>query len=241
VKKPPVAEQPSLSRTNQEYLAELLSLSAHEFRTPIAVAAGYLKFLLDDRFQNLNEKQREWLQTALTACGRVNGLVDEMSTFSKLAAGKLQLASQDIELDALVTELASGMHEGEDRGIRVEVTTFNTPLPVRGDRARLSESLRGLMHVAVRERGLPGVIMADCSTARDDDGMWAVVAIGQESLIEPLRERRNECPFKNEWKGGTGLVLPFARQIIEAHGGTLWSTRNDMSNAASAIRLPLRT
>jgi hypothetical protein len=97
------------------------------------------------------------------------------------------------------------------------------------------------MHAAVRERGTPGVIVADCSTARDSDGMWAVVAIGHESLIESLRQRRNECPFKKEWEGGTGLVLPFARQIIEAHGGALWSTRTDTSNAASAIRLPLRT
>jgi signal transduction histidine kinase len=232
-------DKPSVA--DQEYLARLLSLATHEFRTPVAVAIGYIGFLRNERFSTLNEQQREWMDRVLNSCSRINELVDEMSAFSKLAADTLQLASHDIELNALVTELASGMHEGDDRGVRVDVTTSETPLSVRGDRPRLFQSLRGLMHAAVRERGMPGVIKAECSTARDSDGMWAVVAIGQESLIESLRQRRNECPFKDEWKGGTGLVVPFARQIIEAHGGALWSTRNDTSNAASAIRLPLRT
>ena len=234
-----ILNKPSVA--DQEFLAQYLSLATHEFRTPISVAIGYIKFLLNEQYSTLDERQRDWMERVLTSCSQMNTLVEEMSVFSKLAADTLKMASQDIELNALVTEVASGMHEGEDRDVRVEVTTFNTPLPVRGDRARLSQSLRGLMHSAVRERGMPGVIMADCSTARDGDGLWAVVAIGQESLIEPLRQRRSECPFRNEWKGGTGLVLPFARQIIEAHGGALWSTMNDISNAASAIRLPLRT
>ena len=229
------------SEADQEYLAQYLSLAAHELRTPISVAAGFIRFLLDERFSTLDDKQREWVDRALQSCGRMDQLVNEMSDFSKLASDRLKLASQDVDINALVTELASGMHEGEDRGVRIEVTTSDTPLSVRGDRARLFQSLHGLMYAAARERGLPGVIMADCSTARDGEGMWAIVAIGQESLIESLRQRRNECPFANEWKGGTGLVLPFARQIIEAHGGALWSTRNDTSNAASAIRLPLRT
>lgn len=229
------------SKAEQRYLARVLSLAVHEFRTPLSVANGFVRFALDERFGSLTEKQREWLDQALRACGRLKELTDELSELGKLSADELKLASQDIDLNAMVTELASGMHEGEDRDVRIEVTASETPLPVRGDRARLSRALRGLMHGAVRERGTPGVIVANCSAAEDGGRTWAVLAIGQASLIEALRQQRDGVPFEYEWKGGMGLALPFARQIIEAHGGALWSIKNDTSAAASAIRLPLRT
>ena len=232
-------DKPSIA--DQEYLARMLSLAAHEFRTPLSVANGFLRFLLDDRFGPLTEKQREWLDHALRACDRMRGLTSELSDLGKLASDELKLAAQDIDLNALVTELASGMHEGNDRDVRIEVTTSETPLPVRGDRARLSRAVHGLMHGAVRERGTPGVIVADCSAAQHGGRTWAVLAIGHASLIESLRQQRDGAPFEYEWKGGMGLVLPLARQIIEAHGGALWSIKNDTSTAASAIRLPLRT
>ena len=171
----------------------------------------------------------------------MRGLTNELSDLGKLAADELKLAAQDIDLNALVAELASGMHEGMDRDVRVEVSASETPLPVRGDRARLSRAVHGLMHGAVRERGTPGVIVADCSAAKEGERTWAVLAIGQASLIESLRQHRDGAPFEYEWKGGMGLALPLARQIIEAHGGALWSIKNDTSAAASAIRLPLRT
>ena len=229
------------SITDQESLSRVLTLAVHEFRTPLSVVSGYLRMLLSDQFGELNEKQRKMVDEACRACGRVTGLVTEMNDFRKLAAGELKLASQDVDFDSLVAELASGMHEGEDRDVRIEVTTSETPLPVRGDRARLSSAVRALMHAALRERGKPGVIVADCSVAEDGDGTWAVLAIGEASLIESLRQQRDGVSFEYEWNGGMGLVLPIARQIIEAHGGALWSIKNDRSAAASAIRLPLRT
>ena len=82
--------------------------------------------------------------------------------------------------------------------------------------------------------------MAESSIAEEEGGPWAVLAIGDATLLERLRQKGDD-PFEYEWQGGMGLALPFARRIIEAHGGALWSMKNDTSRAASALRLPLRT
>jgi hypothetical protein len=116
-------------------------------------------------------------------------------------------------------------------------------LIVAGDRARMSGALQALMHAAVRERGEPGVVMADCSEAEHDDTSWAVLAIGNPSLIDVLRHGHTG-PFtfneRHEWNGGLGMAVPMARRVIELHGGAIWSPPDSQSRAASALRLPLR-
>jgi signal transduction histidine kinase len=229
-----------ISEAEQEYLSRVLALTAHELRTPLSVATGYLRMLLNEQVGSLNEKQRKMAEEALRACGRMTSLVQEVSDLRKLGSDELKLARQNVDLAALVAELASGMHADDGRDVRVEAVVREASLPVRGDRGRLASAVQGLMHAAVRERGTPGVIIAECSLTEDEAGQWAVLAIGDGSLIERLRQQRHGA-FEYEWQGGMGLALPLARRIIEAHGGALWSIKSDTSRAASALRLPLRT
>jgi two-component system cell cycle sensor histidine kinase PleC len=221
-------------------LPKALSLAVHEFRTPVTVAAGYLRMLLKEQGGPLTDKQRKMLEEAERACGRVSALVNEMSDLGRLEGRELALAKQEIDVNSLVAELAANMHEGSDRGVRIEARTADVPLIVTGDRTRISNAVGALMRAALRERGEPGVIMAHCSTANDGGSAWAILAIGEEPLIDALRQRQSG-PFEfNEWHGGLGLALPVARRVIEAHGGALWSAIDGRSHAASALRLPLR-
>jgi hypothetical protein len=96
------------------------------------------------------------------------------------------------------------------------------------------------MQAAVRERGEPGVIVAQCSAITDSKPPWAVLAIGTEPLLSSLTEAaRGTPPSFDEWRGGLGLALPLGRRVIEALGGSLWSASGNHSKAASALRLPL--
>jgi signal transduction histidine kinase len=221
-------------------LPRALSLAVHEFRTPVTVVGGYLRMLLKEQAGPLTERQRKMLEEADRACARLSGLVAEMSDLGRLEARELALARQDIEVNGIVTEVASGMHEGDDRGVHIEVRPADRPLVVSGDRARMAGAFTALMRAAIRERGEPGVIVADCSIARHGGTSWAVLAIGDDALIDGLRERVHEPTEFNEWNGGLGLALPVARRIIEAHGGALWSAAPADSRAASALRLPLQ-
>jgi two-component system, cell cycle sensor histidine kinase PleC len=216
-----------------------LSLAVHELRTPVTVVAGYLRMLLKEQAGPLSEKQRKMLEEAERSCGRIGALVAEMSDLGKLESNELSLAKQTFDLAGLLAELASRMHEGDDRGVSLEVRGADKPLDVHGDRTRLAAALQALLHAALRERGEPGVIVAKVSQARSGPPA-AIIAIGDESIVGTLEEAASrDAPF-DEWRGGLGLALPVARRVVEAHGGALWSAAGDRPRAGSALRIPLK-
>lgn len=216
-----------------------LSLAVHELRTPITVTTGYLRMLLREQAGPINDRQRKMLEEAERSCGRINALISELSELGKLVAGELRPPAVTFNLAALVTEVASDMHEGDDRGIRIEVRATK-PVPVAGDRIRLGAALRALVHAALRERVEPGVVVVECSALGNGGGPWAVVTIGDDAATPALADlARAAAPASfDEWRGGVGLALPVGRRLIEAHGGAVWSAP-DNPRAGSAFRLPL--
>jgi signal transduction histidine kinase len=226
----------------QNFFPRAMSLAVHELRTPVTVVSGYLRMLLREQGGPLTDKQRKMLEEAERSCARIGALVGEMSDLGKLEGRELALSRQSFDLAGLLAELASGMHEGEDRGVRLELRGTDQPVVVTGDRARLAAAIRALMHSALRERGDPGVVVVECSTTTDTNPPWAIVAIGEESLIPSLTAAaRTSPPSFDEWRGGLGMALPVARRVIEAHGGQLWSADGAHSRAASALRIPIGT
>jgi signal transduction histidine kinase len=216
-----------------------LSLAVHEFRTPITVASGYLRMLLREQAGPVSDKQKKMLEEAERSCARIGALISEMSELGKLEAGEVGMAAVAFDLAALITEVASDMHQDADRGIRLDVRATQ-PLPINGDRNRLAAALRALIHAAMRERGEPGAIIVECSALPSGTQTWAVVTIGDESVSPALREGATAStpPAFDEWRGGVGLALPVGKRVIEAHGGALWSAPDPRPRAGSALRLP---
>ena len=73
--------------------------------------------LLKEQAGPLSEKQRKMLEEADRSCGRISALIAEMSEFGKLEGGAVALARQEFDLGALTAEVASGLHDGDDRGV----------------------------------------------------------------------------------------------------------------------------
>jgi signal transduction histidine kinase len=228
--------------TEHDRFPRALSLAVHELRTPVMVVCGYLRMVLKEHGGPLTEKQRKMLEEAERSCGRISALVAEMSDLGKLEGNELAVARHDVDIAALVTELAATMHEGQDRGIHLDVRVPVRPIVVTGDRTKLSAAIATLLHATLRERGEPGVIVAECSVLGDTTPAWALLTVGDEATLPSLvQAARGAAPPFDEWRGGLGLALPVARLVVEALGGALWSAPGERPRSGSALRLPLRT
>jgi signal transduction histidine kinase len=213
-----------------------LSLAVHEFRTPVTVVSGYVRMLLREQAGAVTEPQRTMLEEAERSCARIGALITEMGELAQLNTGEVNVPDVPFDLAALVVELAAGLPERDDRGVRLDVRA-DAPVMVTGDRPRLAAALRGLMRAALRERSEPGVIVVACSTLEQPPERWALVTIGDDAVTPSLVEgaRAPVPPAFDQWRGGHGLTLPIGRCVIEAHGGALWSAPG--SRGASALRL----
>jgi signal transduction histidine kinase len=215
----------------------LLSLSVHEFRTPITVVAGYIRMLLKDRAGALTEQQRRLLEEAEKSCGRLSALVAEMSELSSLEAGTGSFNRTNLDVATLLEEAIASLPQLPDREVGVELSSNGTAA-VQGDPARLKASFRSLLTALRRELVTSNQLYVRQST-REHEGRPVVwIAFGDAEQIERLvtAEPAALSTF-DEWRGGCGLSLAIARRVIGVHEGIMWSA-GESSKAGAVVMLP---
>ena len=214
----------------------ILSLSVHEFRTPITVVAGYIRMLLKDRAGPLSDQQRRLLEEAEKSCGRLSALVAEMSELSTLEAGTGAFNRGSVDLALLLGDTIAALPASPDREVQIDLSTNGSHAPITGDSARLKTAFTSLL-VAVRRELVTSDRLFVREVTRTHDGRsvsW--IALADADQIDAL-ERADPASLTtfDEWRGGCGLSLAIARRVIDAHGGRVWSAGEN--NRASAVVL----
>src|SRR5687767_9128819 len=89
---------------------KVLALTVHELRTPLTVVAGYLRMLSTDRMGPLTDAQRRVIEEAERSCGRLSGLLAEMSDVAHFHQGRLTFLRGPVPLARILQgiELAPG-------------------------------------------------------------------------------------------------------------------------------------
>jgi signal transduction histidine kinase len=224
---------------HRESPAKLLSLAVHEFRTPVAVVSGYLRMLLRHFGDNLSEQQKKLLQESEKSCGNLATLLTELSDLSQIEDGRLALRHEPVPLAVLLREVAEGVHEGHDRGVRFEVRDDGREAVVMGDRERLKSALTALVAATVRERAEAGVVVASCALRRGDR-TEAIVALADGDDADRLAsgDAGADTGRLDQYRGGMGFRLPIAARVIEAHGGRVSSPVVEKGRLTIVLSLP---
>jgi K+-sensing histidine kinase KdpD len=217
-------------------LPELLSVSVHEFRSPVTVVAGYIRMLLKERAGALTDPQRRLLEDAEKSCARLSVLLAEMSDLSNLEAGKAPFNRSGTDLRALLAEAIGALTPMPDRHIDVELATGTGPAIVNGDAVRLRGAFTALVH-AIRREVVTSPRLFVRERAGEFDGQRASwIAIADPNQIDALEAAAPETLTTfDEWRGGCGLSLPVARRILAAHGGALWSPAENTKSGAVVV------
>jgi signal transduction histidine kinase len=218
---------------------KLLSLAAHEFRTPMTVVAGYLRMLLKERAGPVSDQQRRLLEEAEKSCARLSFLLSEVSDVAGLESGIASFNRSEADLHTILRDAVAGLPDLPDREVGVELQTDSGPSKVQADAVRLKAALSSVI-VALRRELVTSDRLLVREHPRHFQGShvsWIVVAdpgrVAALNGAEPLA-----LTTFDEWRGGVGLSLAIARRIINAHGGSIWSPVEE-SKAGAVIALPL--
>lgn len=212
-----------LSRAKSDFVARM----NHELRTPMNGVLGLSELLLDTR---LDTVQRRFADGIHRSADSLLAIVDDVLDFSKLEAGRLQLAPVDCDLVLLVEQTAE-MLAARAAGKNIELLCETPPRPlprVRVDVVRLRQVLVNLGGNAVKftdsgevtlRVGAPN-IEADRLRVRLDVADTGI-GIAPENQARIFEEFVQEDASTTRRYGGTGLGLAIARQLVDLMGGKL--------------------
>jgi len=211
---------------------KILSLSVHEFRTPLTVVAGYIRMLLKDRAGALTDPQRKLLEEAEKSCARLSALVAEVSELSSLEAGTATYNKQTTDLHAALRAAVEQLPPVSDRDVAVDVQGADGPATVQGDPVRLTQALGSIVSAIRRE-----VVGSDrlVVRARETDGTREML-VGDPATVDAMESEPAEGrALFDEWRGGVGLSLLNARRILNAHGGSLFAPPEGLKAGARIV------
>jgi signal transduction histidine kinase len=231
---------------------QLLSRVSHELRTPLNAVLGFAQ-LLARPDAAMAKVQAQWVGHILASGRHLLALVDDVLDLSAAESGRLRLAPEPVDLQALVAEvLAMTAHDAATAGVRLPSPVGpdgmggpggGPPVLAWGDRTRCRQIVANLVSNAVKYNRPGGAVQVRmwaeaglaCLTVQDD-GPGIALAL-RERLFEPFeRLEAAQGPVR-----GTGLGLALSRQLALSMAGSLALTSPPGAGACFELRLPAAT
>jgi two-component system cell cycle sensor histidine kinase PleC len=214
----------------------LLVLAVHELRTPLNVAAGYLKMLLDPRTGTMTDRQAQLATKATDSLGSVARLLTNLNEIAAIESGELALTASRRDLAELAAPVVAGFVPPQDSFVRAVLQVQPGDYPAEVDAERITRALRGCLTALAREVAAGSTLVV---SLRSPGSSTATLTLAHEDLVTSLDPAASAWGPADQWRGGLGLELPFARRVIERHGGQLLSPTGPERQPAFLIVLPL--
>lgn len=200
---------------------------AHELSTPLTPLAGYLRLLQSGRLGATSPQQQRVLDAMLKAVERLTRIVDNLADFASLRTGEAAILEGEVDPDRLAEEVVGELKDAI-REARLHVTVLpGGGEPVRADPRKLRQAVANLVSNAVKFSPHGGEVLVEVSRDAErlrftvyDQGPGIRAGEG-ELVFEPLHHAASKG-HDDARAPGTGLGLPVARSIAEAHGGRIW-------------------
>ncbi len=225
--------------------SEFISIVSHELRTPLTSIKNSLDILLTGKCGEVTQAGEKFLTMAKRNVTRLSGIINDLLDISKIEAGKMDFHFKPVQLNMVIDYVKSALSGlAKEKSLEVSVEEFGILPEVTADAQRLEQVLTNLLSNAIKftPEGKQIRIKSELLNAEDlkyppcfEDAMknlkgnYIVVSVEDEGIgiaeNELLHAFDKFAQIENSLSrkvGGSGLGLPIAKQLIEAHKGAIW-------------------
>lgn len=225
--------------------SQFLANMSHELRTPLNAILGFSEMITQEIMGPLgNERYMGYVHDIHNSGRHLLGLVEEMLDLARVEAGTLNIEREPLELaDAIEAGLKMLEALARKAGVTLRVEGNPRQWPkLMGDRRKLTQAVSNLIHNAIKftpvggSVSISGEVAGDCIKASVCDTGIGIRAEDIPIVVKPFQ--RLASAFDGKYQGA-GLGLPFAKAVIELHGGELHIESTPGAGTTVTMKLPL--
>jgi two-component system, NtrC family, sensor histidine kinase KinB len=209
-------------RRLDEVKTGLISTVSHELKTPLTSIRLAIHVLLNEKLGPLSPQQTEILATARQDSDRLYRVIEDLLDISRIESGRAELQLEPVNVDELVLQVTDKLRSAFlDRKITVHLKVAPEVPRVLIDPTRFQLVFDNLLNNALKYTPSGGEVTI---AARPENGMVAFTVEDTGSGIAPeylprIFEKFFRVPGQDQI--GSGLGLTIAKEIVEAHHGTI--------------------
>jgi len=227
-----------------KYKSEFLANMSHELRTPLNSSMILAKLLAENAKGNLNEEQIQFAQSIYSAGNDLLDLINDILDISKVEAGKLELAPEQIPLPRILSSLRitfEPLAANKQLEFNAEIAP-DVPTSIFTDHQRLEQILKNLLSNAIKFTDA-GKIHLSISNGGKGVIAFSVIDTGigiaqeQQSIIFEAFQQADGSISRRF--GGTGLGLSISRDLAALLGGSISVKSTPNVGSVFTLFLPL--
>jgi signal transduction histidine kinase len=206
--------------------SDFMAAMSHELRTPLNAVIGFSEMLGGEIFGPLGHpRYKEYVEDIRTSGVHLLALINDLLDLSRLDAGQLELANENVDLADVVAEaLRIVRPRAQNTHIRLFEAIEAPELAVHGDRRRIRQVLINLLANAVKFTPEKGTVRVTIRRQGDEAAIIVAdtgIGIAKED-IQKVFERFHQIDSSRARKyEGAGLGLPLSAELMALHGGRL--------------------
>jgi len=226
-----------------QHKSQFVANMSHELRTPLAAILGYAELMQEGFYELQGPKSLDALTRIRSNGKHLLGLINTVLDIAKIESGQFTLNMTEYAIEIVVETVRAAtesLAQNKKLALKTEVAKS---MPVGlGDEQRLTQVLLNLVGNAIKFTDIGEVRVS--VTAANSHFTVTVTDTGPgipEEHQARIFEQFHQVDSSNtKAKGGTGLGLTIAKQIVEMHGGRIWVTSRLGKGSTFQMELPIR-
>ena len=225
--------------------SEFISIVSHELRTPLTAIKNAMDIILSGKAGDMTENIEKFVSMGKRNAIRLSGIINDLLDISKIEAGKMDFKFELIHVEPVIEYVKTNLSEvAKEKNLTIKYVPSGENVEVYADSNRLEQVLTNLVSNAIKFTPEAGEIEITSKVVNarelqydncfEEDikklqGNYLQVCVEDHGIgierkdlnhvFDKFAQIENSLSRK---VGGSGLGLPIARQLMEAHNGAIW-------------------
>ena len=237
-------------RDEEKSRKEFITCIAHDLRTPLTSVIGYLQLVMAKAHasrsnEELQIKNEEYVKIAYEKAIRLQGLIEELFSFTKTDSTELRLHLTEIDVVKLMEQLADECYPSlQEAGLALEFKTSAEVIKIEADGELMARAIANLLTNGIKYGKDGKKIIIDLYRENENSDLHIrIINYGRlipEKDIDHIFDKFYRVEDSRSLQtGGAGLGLAITQNIVKLHGGYV-NVKSDLSGTVFEIVLPAK-